>query len=360
MGKSYQARKKVLGQIEKYRKGRVPICFFNFDRRSLPQNVIGLTTAFASDTKEIIYRLLRDSEQGKGFDLILYTRGGDLNSVWPIISLIREFDPCFEVLVPFRCHSSGTLLALGARKIHMTKLGELSPIDPSTHNAFNPVTKDGAKIQISVEDVTSYFDLVKSRNGETNEFSAFDSLSKANVHPLALGNVHRVYLQTRQLAEKLLKTNQCNKKGRKGDKHAIVEKLSTGFYSHNHTISRVEAKELLGPDHLCFTDDKLEALLDSLLKTYEDNFKLREQYILADDIKGAKEKKVAYYGAIIESQLRSYIHKSEGTWYKRTLPPKGVNINLQPGMDMPDVPGWPKSYEYEPVFQDWTFNGEKT
>ena len=56
--------------------------------------------------------------------------------MWPIVSLIREFDKDFEVLVPYRCHSSGTLTALGAKRIVMDQLSELSPIDPSTGNQF--------------------------------------------------------------------------------------------------------------------------------------------------------------------------------------------------------------------------------
>ena len=378
MDKGYQRRKKILNKIQKHRKGRIPICFFNFDRESMPAGIPGLKTGFASDTKEIIYRLLKDAKQNQGFDLILYTRGGDLNSVWPIVSLIREYDPCFEVLVPYRCHSSGTLLALGARKIHMTRLGELSPIDPSTFNAFNPENKSGAKIPISVEDVTAYFQLVESKNGEKqngskkakkddsgsgkkkdDNFSVFESLSKSDVHPLALGNIHRVYQQTRQLAEQLLETNQCSKKGKKSDIKAIVEKLSTGFYSHSHPISRVEAKNLLGSDQLNFTNDTLEGLMDSLLKSYEDTFSLRERYILNEELISEKEKKVQYIGAIVESELRSYVFASVGTWYKRTIPPKGLNINIQPGAVIPEIPGWPNDFEFKPKFQDWKHNQEE-
>ncbi len=126
-----EQRQSIIREIEALRDGRILICFFNFDRDSTP-NVPGLSTPFASNTKEPLFRVLRES-LGKGdkIDLCLYTRGGDVNSVWPIAGLLREFDADFEVLVPFRCHSGGTLLALAANKIIMTSLSELSPIDPS-------------------------------------------------------------------------------------------------------------------------------------------------------------------------------------------------------------------------------------
>lgn len=135
---SYEQRKVIFTRLSELRDGRVPLIFFNFDRVSQPPNIPGISTVFAADTKEVVYRLLKEAEFKKGIDLVLYTRGGDTNSVWPLVTLIREFDPGFQVLAPFRCHSSGTLLALGARRIIMTRLSELSPIDPTTANQFNP------------------------------------------------------------------------------------------------------------------------------------------------------------------------------------------------------------------------------
>ena len=133
-----EQRQAVMNQIEKLRRGRVLICFFNFDRDSVPLTA-GLQTQFASDAKEPLFRVLKETLQpGQKVDFCLYTRGGDTNAVWPMVSLLREFDPDFQVLAPFRCHSAGTLLALGSQQIVMTPLSELSPIDPTTGNQFNP------------------------------------------------------------------------------------------------------------------------------------------------------------------------------------------------------------------------------
>ena len=199
----YDERKTMMGRIERARRGRTLICLCNFDRSSEP-GLPGLATSFHADLKECLYRVLKESPAGKGIDVFLYTRGGDTNSVWPIACLLREFDPDFEVLVPFRAHSAGTMLALAARKIVMTRLGELSPIDPTTGNQFNPLDPLNAKARlgISVEDVRAYKDFLDDTfKGDTSGEGDLD-LSLAQhfldkladaVHPLALGNVHRVH-----------------------------------------------------------------------------------------------------------------------------------------------------------------------
>lgn len=116
---AYDDRRALIQRVEELR-GRRLICLCNFDRQEEPLN-LGLSTQFAAELKEPLFRVLKETaEVGKGIDLLLYTRGGDTNAVWPVVCLLREFDGDFEVLVPFRCHSSGTLVALGAKKIWMT------------------------------------------------------------------------------------------------------------------------------------------------------------------------------------------------------------------------------------------------
>ena len=50
---NYEQRKSLFSELSKKRGGRVPIIFFNFDRVSQPQSIPGLSTIFASDTKEV-------------------------------------------------------------------------------------------------------------------------------------------------------------------------------------------------------------------------------------------------------------------------------------------------------------------
>jgi ClpP class serine protease len=69
--------------------------------------------------------------------LYLYTRGGNTLAAWTLVNLIRNFCKDFEVIVPFNCHSAGTLISLGANRIVMTKQATLGPIDPSVNGPLN-------------------------------------------------------------------------------------------------------------------------------------------------------------------------------------------------------------------------------
>src|ERR1700747_825492 len=108
---AYSDRKELIESIEDMREGRTLVSIFNFDRLSEPY-LAGISTQFNADIKEQLYRVLKDAKKRAGIDVFLYTRGGDINAVWPTVSLLREFDRHFQVLVPFKCHSSGTLVAL--------------------------------------------------------------------------------------------------------------------------------------------------------------------------------------------------------------------------------------------------------
>jgi len=154
---TWEQRKPLIAAVEAQRGGRKLVTLLNFDRPSIPE-IPGLSENFSSEVKAPLFRVLKETKHGgAGLDLLMYTRGGDTNAVWPIVSLLREFDPDFQVLVPYRCHSSGTLLCLGAKRIVLGPLSELSPIDPTTANAFNPNAADNkAKLGISVEDVTAF------------------------------------------------------------------------------------------------------------------------------------------------------------------------------------------------------------
>lgn len=363
-----QQRQEIMRRIEAERAGRTLVCFFNFDRESTP-SIPGLSTQFSSNAKEALFRVLKESiPAGSRVDLCVYTRGGDVNAVWPIASLLHEFDPDFEVLVPFRCHSGGTLLALGAKKILMTPLAELSPIDPSTGNQFNPVDPLDShnRLAISVEDVRAYRSFVLDQLGpEANEGESavlpggdllrpFLELLTKRVHPLALGNVHRVHQQIKQLARNLLELHPID--GR--NLTSVIEALTTRFYSHLHMINRHEAREILGETQVEFTSDALARLLDDLLRNYEDDFKLRRPFylntLMGDDI----EKTARFIGGAVESKAWSYLYELNAKLRQHSALPPNVQVQIPPGQPMPLIPGLPREYQVEVTSQGWKHNTE--
>lgn len=364
---AYDDRKKLIERIEKLRNGRKLIVFFNFDRQSFPE-LPGLGAPFGSEAKEPLYRVLKETNIGKkGIDLFIYTRGGDTNTVWPIVSLLREFDPEFEILAPFRVHSAGTMVALASKRIVMTRIAELSPIDPTTGNQFNPLDplRPGQLLGISVEDVNAYKDFVKetlgldTKNKKPNPHARevlqpFIQKLTSKVHPIAIGNVHRVHKLIQRLAISLLECNKITNR----NKDEIVKKLIVEPYSHLHMINRQEAKDILGSQQVIFADDKLEEALDSLLREYENTFDLRKPLYLSRLMKDEKEMDVRFVGGVVESDKWSYVLATRAKINKFSELPPNVAVQLPPGEAMPLVPGIPVKINVEMYGQAWEHNKE--
>ena len=364
----FDDRKKIMKQIEGQRRGRTLVAMCNFDRRSSPE-LPGLAMDFHADLKESLYRVLKESPMDKGLDVFLYTRGGDTNSVWPIACLLREFDPDFEVLVPFRAHSAGTMLALAAKRIVMTRLAELSPIDPTTGNQFNPVDPidKSKRMGISVEDMRAYQDFIEDTfclahaNGGTGQptpadqalLQPFVQKLADDVHPLALGNVHRVHELVSRLAKKLMAFHAPS--GR--DLERVVKKLTVETYSHLHMIGRDEAKQILGTRVVRKASVRLEAHLDLLLRAYEDDFGLRGP-LYGARFMGSKdtEREFRFIGGALESRHWGYLYETKGKMTQHSVLPERVQVQLPPGQPMPLVPGAPRAIHVEIDEQRWHRN----
>jgi hypothetical protein len=362
-------RQEIFAQIEELRAGRKLIAFANFDRQSTP-DVPGVTTQFHSDSKEALFRVLKESGGGAaGVDLLLYTRGGDTNSVWPIVNLLREFDQDFEVLVPFRAHSAGTLVAMAAKSIVMGPISELSPIDPTTGNQFNPVNpgKPDQRLGISVEDVVGFVDFAR-RYLKIPRLSADEEMAPEHrdamlqmiqelvgeVHPLAIGNVYRVHRQIERLARLLLELHP--REGRDVDQ--VIGDLTTRAYSHLHMFSRQEAQGILGEDHVVYAGDDLASKLDHLLRVYEDDFHLRERLFLANLIGDQQTVPARFFGAVVESAQWAYAFETRGVLRQSSEVPPNIQIQLPPGQPMPLIPGLPRKIHFEVQAQGWIHNSE--
>jgi hypothetical protein len=220
------------------------------------------------------------------------------------------------VLVPYKAHSAGTMIALGADEILMSDLSEISPIDPSTANVFNPLdpTNPQNKIPISVEDVIAYFDLAKNKFGIKSDedlTKIFNKFTESNpqIHPLALGNVNRTHNLIRLLAKRLLKSHVDPIKEDQIEK--IVEFFTEKLYSHTYFIGRKEAKEDLGVKSIVDTDIELSQLMSDLYREYYNEMELQnvvwnpENELGANTSQNKKEYKVAF----VESEKLSKTYK---------------------------------------------------
>jgi hypothetical protein len=209
----------------------------------------------------------KQTQKLPALDLYIVSNGGDGIVPWRIISVFREFAKKVGVLVPYRAYSAATLTALGADEIIMGPFAQLGPIDPTVQNDYNPVDeRTHQRIGVSVEDVKSFVQFIKTTVGITHEdelIRAVEALLQ-KVHPLALGNVERFITQSRMSARKLLRTHMSED----SDKHLIddiIEDMASKLYFHGHPISRVEAHQDL---HLKVASDVSRELDDALWTLY--------------------------------------------------------------------------------------------
>ncbi len=234
----------------------------------------------AGDVVSIIHEHILEltEEERSKLDLFIYSRGGQSDVPWAIVSMFREYGQkgSFSVLIPYRAHSAATVIALGADEIVMTKKAELGPIDITMNSGpYNPTEKNSEqRLPISVEDVTGFFSLLEKVGcARPDEKMAGFNLLANKVHPLALGTVSRLLEQTKLVALRLLSTRAIPFS--EEENHEIVRRLSSEVYSHSHTISRTEAVKYIGLKQVkSAEEDNISDELWSLFKEYRDLFEL--------------------------------------------------------------------------------------
>lgn len=363
----------LIKQLQEARNSKI-ICYLTGDRHSIPGN-LPFSTQIHSDSFFSIYEVLkeiRDKSAGRieKLELFLYTRGGEIDAVAPMVNLFRKFSNKFNVLIPFRAHSAGTLLCLGADNVVMTKIGELSPIDPTTANQFNPPSNpqdpNSPPKGISVEDVASYFKFAlkggkdnkdatddKGRivhlSGEASKLEVFKELTK-NINPLALGNVYRIYSQIRLLARNLLCKHLPKNDPRIGK---IVNALVEEYFSHQHSLNAEDAIEIFGRQIVKKASEAEENLILQLFEEYADAMKISEIFNLREFMGEELEKPIDIDGAYIQSEYSTYILKTNLKASQRTQLPPNVNIQAPPGSPIPLIPNLPRAINVDLISSQW-------
>lgn len=74
--------------------------------------------------------------EGKPFDLILHTPGGEIFSSLALSRMIKQYPGEVRAIIPLYSMSGGSLLALSAKELLMTPNASLGPIDPQLGNLF--------------------------------------------------------------------------------------------------------------------------------------------------------------------------------------------------------------------------------
>jgi len=329
-------RLQLIRDIERERKSRV-LVYITGDRK-------GLETKIATDSFPFILNHLSQIGPVEKIDLYLYSTGGITMAGYALANIIREFCQSFNVIIPFKALSCATLIALGADEIIMTKMGQLSPIDPSVNSPLGPRVPipgpPGASqiVPLSVEDVISYLNLATKELGldEDKDLVAriFDRLSQS-VHPLALGSVNRVREQIVFLAKTLLSSHIQDE----NRIESTVETLIKGRFSHDYLIGRKEAKDVMGLAVVDVSAD-IDKRIIQLYQEYDTLLQLSVPYH-PESILGASDIATGIFDrAIIESDNLTHVFRTTKEITRVSLGP-------------PTVPAPTTGYQERPLDERW-------
>lgn len=348
-----EQRVNLIKEIQERRKSKI-ITLVTSDR-------INLSAPIHQMMNDIVYQHLRliKSNGGdfKNIDLYLYSRGGDSDAPWSIVSTIREVfpDKKFNVLIPFRAHSAATMISLGADEIIMTEKAELGPVDITISNSPlnppHPVNK--APIDISVEDVMGFIGLLEKLDCTRAEekIKSFEILSH-HINPLAIGKVNRLLEQTKLVADRMLSNRKSKLTREQNDE--IVRKLGSEIYSHRHSILRSEARQL-GLSYVKNAEDfEISEQLWSLYEGYASALELNEpfnpeKHLIDNNTDNHKWDNLKK--AMIESEYDA--HEQVCDIEVKRLRQITQPININPQIALPQIPPGLNEQQIQAFLQAW-------
>lgn len=151
----------IIGQIETKRNSRI-VVYITGDRPNLSSKI-------ATDAFPLFHKHLTNIGIQDKIDLFIYSTGGITMAGYALVNLFREFCSNFSVIIPFKALSTATLIALGANEIIMTKMGQLSPIDPSVEHPLGPSVpipgQQQLTVPVNVEDINAFVELARLVHG---------------------------------------------------------------------------------------------------------------------------------------------------------------------------------------------------
>jgi ClpP class serine protease len=220
-------RKRKIAQMERRRNSRVILLV----HRQETMRLLGFPIARyidITDSEEVL-RAIQMTDDDIALDIILHTPGGLVLAALQIARAIHEHKGKVTVFVPHYAMSGGTLIALAADDIVMSRHAVLGPIDP----------------QLGQSPAASLIKVVEQK-----------PIAEIDDQTLVMADVGRKAIaQVKQSASDILKRRLPADQA-----EALADKLSTGTWTHDYPLFAATAKELGLPVSTEMPDDVLELM----------------------------------------------------------------------------------------------------
>lgn len=149
----------------------------------------------------------------------------------------------------------------------------------------------------------------------------FEALTR-ELHPLALGNVHRQYLLIRTMGKRLLGMHMDDP-----DRiEQVLDTLTEKLYFHGYPLTRREARDHVGLP-VIDASQSLEPIMWSLLKAYDQDLRLGKNAL--DPAKVGSNTPVDVEAAVIESTAALHTFAFTGSAKAKSTAGKSPEVEVQ-------------------------------
>jgi ClpP class serine protease len=220
-------RTRKIVQLESERKSRVILLV----HRQETMRLLGfpLMRYIDINDSEDLMRACELTDPEVPLDIVLHTPGGLVLASLQIARAMHEHKAKVTVFVPHYAMSGGTLVALAADEIIMSKHAVLGPIDP----------------QLGQSPAASLIKVIEEK-----------PIARVDDQTLVMADVGRKAIaQLKQSASDILKKRLPAEKA-----EALAEKLSTGIWTHDYPLFAATAKELGLPVSTDMPNDVLDLM----------------------------------------------------------------------------------------------------
>jgi hypothetical protein len=222
----FEKTQSVIERLEA-RLGEPLITYWNSSNGSICSNdVIGL------------YGVLKSIGPVPRLSLFIKSTGGFGEASLRMVHLLRQFVDQLTVLVPLECESAATMLALGADKILMGPLAQLSAVDTSLTHDLSPIDRDNDRVKVSQDELSRVVRLWREQAGKEGD-NPYGELYR-HVHPLVIGAVDRASALSTRLCVDILSYHLKDRKRAE----EISNTLNASFPSHSYPITIREAERI--------------------------------------------------------------------------------------------------------------------
>lgn len=291
----------IVDEIEKALGTRL-ITYWNSTNGSICSNdVIGL------------YGVLKGIGKVDRLGMFIKSAGGFGEASLRMVHLLREAARELSVLIPLECESAATMLALGADRIFMGPLAQLSAVDTSLTHDLSPIDRDNDRVKVSQDELSRVVRLWREQAGSKGE-NPYESLY-AHVHPLVIGAVDRASALSTRLCVDILSYHMTDQK----KAQEISNALNASYPSHSYPITIREAQRIgLAVQPL---DPTINGLLLELNEVYSE---MGQKASTDFDERNSHDASILN---IIEGRGLQIFFQNDKDWHYRTEERRWVTLN---------------------------------